>query len=122
MTPPRSSQPDQLEPFHHLCHIWLSVPVPNTSRRLADQEDTVGPATSTPPRFSQFDQASMPALAAGTKPVKEAISDVTNSVTFTRNLRLMTPSFRAVGVAVPFDAGTPGCTMNRVNQNNHAQE
>ena len=53
MTPPRPSQPLQLEPFHHLCHMWLSVPRTKQSRRFDPHEATAGAEVSMPPRFSQ---------------------------------------------------------------------
>ena len=52
MIPPRSSQPLQLEPFHHLCHMWLSVPRTKQSSRFEPQEETAGADVQTPPRFS----------------------------------------------------------------------
>src|SRR5215510_2894331 len=54
-TPPRLSQPDQ-PPLYHLCHIALSVPRANTSRRPEAHEDTPGSDVSVPPRLSQPDQ------------------------------------------------------------------
>ena len=41
-TPPRLSQPLQLEPFHHLCHMALSVPRTKVSIRFGPQETAAG--------------------------------------------------------------------------------
>ncbi len=52
MTPPRLSQPPQVEPFHHLCHIALSVPCTKMSMRPTPQDTTAGASAvgKTPPR------------------------------------------------------------------------
>ena len=40
--PPRFSQPSQLEPFHHLWYMGLSVPRTKVSIRLDPQETAAG--------------------------------------------------------------------------------
>src|SRR6266536_2687119 len=53
MTPPRSSQPLQALPFHHLCHMWLFWPLTKQSSRFAAHAAAPTPEVSTPPKSSQ---------------------------------------------------------------------
>ncbi len=51
-TPPRLSHSLHLDPFHHICHIALSVPLANTSILLFPQDTAPGAEVNLPPRLS----------------------------------------------------------------------